>query len=356
MTQSRSSTSIRRRAVLALLRLFASRGHGEPPLDPASLHRVLLMRYDRIGDMVITTPLIDALKQIAPQCEIDVLASPVNASVLRDDPRIAHTWIWPNGIRGRLRTIRACRRRRYDLVLQLILGRTTLPALLAGLLAPHGRTVGNSVAGQEFMMNYVSNTAGEHFSDRTFAVLSGAVALSAPLHRPPYRLIVPESDRRSVAERLEAAGLAGRRFIVLNISAGTPDRELSDHRNIELARELSQFGCLVAVTGAPGYRDTVERIAAASGSVPLVFGSILAAAEALGRACLLVSPDTGTIHVASAMGTPVVALFPNSGNPAGWRPDGVPYRVIAVPSELVADVNLPEVIVAVRDLIDGDAG
>ena len=83
---SERNTNILRRGILALARLVAGRRADAYPLRPETLRRVLLVRYDRIGDAVITTPFIEALRTLAPEATIDVLASPGNAVVFRHDP------------------------------------------------------------------------------------------------------------------------------------------------------------------------------------------------------------------------------------------------------------------------------
>ena len=87
----------------AILRLLASRPQGRPKLKPDDIRRILLIRYDRLGDMVITTPLIESLSRIAPQAEIDVLASWRNAALIEGDPRIHQVFRWDGSPLKRLR-------------------------------------------------------------------------------------------------------------------------------------------------------------------------------------------------------------------------------------------------------------
>ncbi|MEP7218603.1 MAG: glycosyltransferase family 9 protein [Bacteroidota bacterium] len=349
------ATSLERTVRRGLLRLLRIGGpeQGLPKLRPEELRRVLLIRYDRLGDMVITTPFLSALKDLAPDVEIDILASPANKVLVDRDPRVHQVIVWENSAAGRLRAIRECRRRNYDAVFQLILGRTTLPALLARLLAPRGRLIGKSTTGHDFLMHHATPSAADgHFSDRTLSLLWEGLQLDAPLPNYPYALHIPESDRQSAESELARHDLLGRPFILLNISASASIRELTGEQNIELARGLAALGYPVGITGAPVARELVAEIAAAAGGYPLSFRSLLSAAAGMAHAKMVVTPDTGTVHVASAAGVPTVVMYWRMGHPGGWAPRGVPYRIVqAERGELLRDIDTADVVNAAADLL-----
>jgi ADP-heptose:LPS heptosyltransferase len=351
-TGTQAIESAARRLALLILRGIAGRRQGLPLLRPGDLRRVLLIRYDRIGDAVITTPLVAALKQAAPAVEIDVLASPGNRAIFQEDPRIANVIVWEGTIAGKLRAIRAARARRYDAVFQLLFSQTTLPALLSALMAPRGRTIGKRSPGHEALFNHAVATPVGHYGDRTLSLLPAGIALESDPGAVPYSLAIPERDRHEAARALTDAGLRHRDFILLNISAGTRDRELTIEQNIELAGRLRAHGMEVAIIGGPGVSGETRTIAGQSGAHPLGFSSLLAAAAAVGEAAMLVTPDTSMVHIGSAMGTPVVAMFPRGGDPFGWGPRGVPHRVIrAEHGERLSEIDLDAVAEAVEGLL-----
>jgi ADP-heptose:LPS heptosyltransferase len=91
---------------------------GERPDWPRGTHRVLFLRHDRIGDMILSTGILRAIAQAHPTIELDVLASPVNAAVLRNEPYVHEVVLVdtrkPATYVG---TFRSLRRRRYDAVI-----------------------------------------------------------------------------------------------------------------------------------------------------------------------------------------------------------------------------------------------
>lgn len=372
-----------KRIAARILRLFAGRPQGAPRLKPEAIRRVLLIRYDKIGDMVITTPLIEGLRRAAPGAEIDVLAGRANASLIAKDPRISRIYIWEKSLLKRIAVIRECRRRDYDLTLQLVLWRTTLPGLLAGILTPRGRVTSRDNANSRELFDHtVVVDASRPYATQLFRFLAGSLDMDdhPPMEMPPYAIHIPPESAREAEERIRSEGLEKKGYILLNISAGEPSRELPDERNAELTERLVAIaapkGLRVAITGTPNdagrgeriIRLAHERIAEREDTekkegnerkeparyvVPLFFDSLTAAAACIREARLIVTPDTGTNHIASAVGTPTVALFTKNGRPAGWGPFGVPHRIVqATEGKDASAINIEKIAAAAADLLD----
>src|SRR6476619_7029258 len=104
----------------------------EKPDWAARPHRVLYLRYDKVGDMIISTSLIDAIAQSHPTITLDVLASPANAPVLEGNPNVASIIVWDKARPGSYsRLFRELRQARYDAVIDcMILSPSTTTLLL----------------------------------------------------------------------------------------------------------------------------------------------------------------------------------------------------------------------------------
>src|SRR5512133_215363 len=92
-------------------------------IDGRDVRRILIVRYDAIGDYVVTTPLEQWLRAAIPHAEIDMITSPRNDSVARLDPNLANTYPVDYDFRlrtpGRLKNIQPARERNYDLLFAL---------------------------------------------------------------------------------------------------------------------------------------------------------------------------------------------------------------------------------------------
>ncbi|MCE7934960.1 MAG: lipopolysaccharide heptosyltransferase family protein [Chlorobi bacterium CHB2] len=325
-----TSPSLLRRLKFWLLNLLFGRQQGLPLLRPEQLRRVLLLRHDRLGDAIITTPLIDALRHLNPAVQIDVIAAPANREFFQNDPRIGVVEVLQGSPLQRLGLILRCRRRRYDAGLQLVLGRTTLPAILLGLCLPTGRTLGMRVPLHERLFNHSIPIPSElHFSERTLAVLTRNIAAGMELPHFPYSIPLRPHDVAIADAMLAEKGLLGKQWILLNISTGKADRNFSDQQNVALAKGLAGLGLPVGIIASPKEHGRASRIAteAGAGVTPLPFGTLGAVMSGIGNAALVATPDTAIVHITSAMGRPIVAMIP-ADVVGGWEPLGVPSRVI----------------------------
>lgn len=333
--------------------MLFGRQQGLPLLHPEQLRRVLLLRHDRLGDAIITTPLIDTLRYLNPTIQIDVIAAPANREFFQNDSRIGAVEVLEGSLLNRIALILRCRRRQYDAGLQLVLGRTTLPALLLGLCVPKGRTIGMRVPLHERLFNHSIIIPSElHFSDRTLAVLTGNIAVGIELPHFPYSIPLQPQDVAIADAMLAKKGLANKQWILLNISTGKADRKFSDQHNVTLAKGLAALGFPVGIIASPKEHSIAESIAqqAGAGVVSLPFSTLGAVMAGIGKAAVVVTPDTAIVHITSAMGRPIVAVLPTDVV-GGWEPVGVPSRVILMDRTATTSTEFVEsVVVAAKEL------
>ncbi|MCE2504394.1 MAG: glycosyltransferase family 9 protein [Chlorobi bacterium] len=358
---ARTKKPLPKRIAGKLLRLLASRPQGRPKLKPGDPGRILLIRYDRLGDMIITTPLIEILHNIAPQAEIDVLASWRNASLIEHDPRIHQVLRWDGSPFKRIRTLLDCRKRRYDLTLQLILWRTTLPGLLAGRLTPHGRVVSRDDPNNRDLFDHtykVNSTT--HYAEQVYGFLGAAFDFDDEVpSMPAYSIHTPEKIQKRASKRLIDAGLSPEGYIMINLSAGEKRRELTNEQNIVLVQELLKIAeersLKIVFTGGPNEYARAESLVKRlhSERLHLFFSSLPEVAVAISKARLVITPDTGTNHLASALGRPTVVFFLGDGRPVGWGPRGVPHRIVQASfGNDTSSIEIEELINATKALLE----
>jgi ADP-heptose:LPS heptosyltransferase len=334
-------------------------------LPAASLQRVLIVRHDHVGDMVATTPLIAFLKAHAPQAEIDVLASPSSARLIATDKRIARVFLndhrWPTW----LRVLPRLRSRRYDAIFSLVYGRGLREGLTASLIA-HRRTYKVSVWRPARYVGFFTTVARfprsvRHMADQLLYVGHHALGRrwpgNAAAARYAMEVHVPSAAQDRVATFLAEHRIS--RYAVVNLAATDRTREWApDPCAAVVAGVLGRHPDLaVVIPPPPGKEQDANQVARRIGSPRVAVAEAFPLPELvalLQDAVLVVTPDTGVLHLASATKRPVLALYtPTSVHLDRWLPWGVPFRtVMAAPGKLVSDIDPGSILTAFDELYD----
>jgi lipopolysaccharide heptosyltransferase II len=307
---------------LALLSLFAGRSGGNGPhRDP---ERILLVKLHGIGNVVLMLPAIRQLKARFPKCQIDFLTFRSNAGVLEGVGELACSHFLDRGspwslLRSMARTFPELRRRRFDLVIDFdqFAHFSAISTLLAG--AP--RRVGFRNPNLRRHLGYTTPVVYldmTHVS-KTFTRLARTVG--APDLDPPSRRLALDPEHRAEAVRfLERAGIGpGERFAILHpgSSENLVLRRWPAERFSRLGDRLAaELDCRIVISGggeekalaATVIGDMRENAVSSAGEL-----SVRGFAALCEKAAFIVSNDTASVHIASAMGTPVVGLYgPNT--------------------------------------------
>ncbi|MGB7988327.1 MAG: putative lipopolysaccharide heptosyltransferase III [Candidatus Methylophosphatis roskildensis] len=312
------------------------------PLD--RVRRALIIKLRHHGDVLLTSPVISVLKNHAPQAEIDALVYADTAPMLALHPSLAqlHTvdrnWKQAGALaqaRAEWRLLSALRARRYDLIVHL----TDHPrgAWLARLLGAR-HAVGpkrNDEAGwwrRSFTHRYaqVART-GRHTVERNLDALR-RIGIQPGEDERALTLVAGEQAQYRVSGLLHEHGLNARGFIQLHPASRWLFKCWPVERNAALLDALHGDGWPVVLTAAPDQRerDMVAAIAASSRAPALDLAGQLSLKELAAltaRARLFVGVDSAPMHIAAAVGTPIVALFGPSSD-SDWGPWGVEARVV----------------------------
>ena len=311
-------------------RALARLGRRYPPLSPETFQpeRILVIRLDLIGDLVLSMVLVRVLKRTYPEAEIDLISIPASAQVLKGDPDIAqllgydpNIWRRPKALLSRRnwRELRALLKmlyeREYDLAISVFGKWAGVLAALSGAR----RTLGfgresfpglmtDSVSGKHW-------TTGEkkHEVDYCLELARAAGATLQPEDRYP-RLFVPEEAEREIEHILTQTGAQpGRPLVACHVSAnnGQSKRWPVPYWATLLDRLISEEHASVVLTGAPGDLPLIEKITARMREQPFNLAgrtSLTQLAALLKRADLLISGDSGPMHMAGAVETPLIAI------------------------------------------------
>jgi len=291
-------------------------------LTPSSL----VIQTSFLGDVVLTTPLI---AYAASSGAVDVVCTPAAAGLLVNNPSVRELIVFDKrggdrGVAGFLRLASALRRRRYD-VAYLAQGsaRTGALALAAGI----PRRVGfASSAGRLFYTEQVSSIDNTHHAARLLSLATRDPNASPSRETLRPRLYPGDAERAAVDSLLDAAGARDEPLIALAPGSVWATKRWPGYA--KLVASLDEFRPVV-VGGADDTPLAADIAAATNGRAIDVTGklSLLASAELVGRADVLVTNDSAPLHLASAMNTPTVAIFGPTVPEFGFGPLAEPSIV-----------------------------
>ncbi len=314
-----------------------------PALD--RLRRVLLIRLRSIGDTVLMTPCITALKSWREEIDVDVLLEPFCAPVLEAHPGVSRVVEVDRTLKGRARAGVALRRRGYDLAINLSGGTTGAMLAIAS-----GAPVRVGFAGYRspWLANCRVTSSHDVWRRTDVHTVEHQLALVAGIGVPvasagPTSLRTTETARAAIAELLAEVGLEPGAYAVLHPEASLETKRWPEERFAQLASDLYETHGLRAVTIGKD-ASIVGRAAGADGVVmaDLSLSETMALVE---HAALFVGNDSGPAHVAAAFARPVVVIF-GSSNSELWRPwSSAPWRIVR--GETADDVSFD----AVRDAV-----
>jgi ADP-heptose:LPS heptosyltransferase len=306
--------------------------------------RILIIRRDNIGDLACTTPLLEALRVRLPRAWLGALVTTYNAEVLAGNPALDEVFVYEKlkhrtggifmHVKNRLGQMSQLRQRKLDCVL--------VPAP-----APQSLKIARGLRPGQVIAAPLTFPTGMHEVERTYGLgrSLGVTGTPGPLRIFPDAEKVLELTRRIGAGPLTA----------IHVSARRPAQRWPLDRYAALAAQLSKQGRVVLLW-APGSKDDprhpgddeaaaeiLRHAGDASPLIPLATPDLKTLIAALSLADRVVCPDGGAMHLAAALGKPVVALFGDSPVER-WRPWGVPYRVVRPASRDLADLPVDAVV------------
>ncbi|MDD3581223.1 MAG: lipopolysaccharide heptosyltransferase II [Desulfobacca sp.] len=303
--------------------------------------RILLVKLSALGDVIHTLPTLEALRATYSQARITWLVEEAAAPLLIGHPALDEVWVsrrqswlkagkngldWPTAARQLTQLIKRLRQTKFDLVIDV---QGLLKSAVWVALARSPRKVGYDRTREGSYL--VLNERLAPFEREAHAVwryLHLAEYLGAAPAPPRFRLPLTEGSGPWLAPLWEDRS---RPLAVLHPGARWPTKYWPEARFAALAdRLVRDWQVRVVFTGGIGDRPLIARIKARMQTAALDLSghtSLLELARLYQQADLAVTTDTGPMHLAAALGTPVVALF---GPTAPWRtgPFGDGHKVV----------------------------
>jgi ADP-heptose:LPS heptosyltransferase len=327
--------------------------------------KILVIRNDNIGDLVLTTPVFAALRERFPAASIEALVNSYNAPVLAGHPDIDRVHVYTKrkhredgaGSLGEFtRIVRqwlALRARAFDHVLVAPPGYQKRQVRVARTLRSRHVSAcvpaGQRVAGVDLPVEYDGPT-GHHVED-TFRIVRALGVVGPP---PPLRLGI---------EFPAPARFASTPLVGVHISARRPCNRWQESHYAHFMRALhDRGGVQFRLFWSPGDGDDprhpgddrqAARIAAQTHGLPVEpfpTCTLLDLAQGITACDAFVCSDGGAMHIAAALGKPILCFFGDS--PASeWHPWGVPYRLLQPPSLDARDISVEAALEAFSGLV-----
>jgi heptosyltransferase-3 len=354
-----------------LARGFKARGAPGSIPDAASLQSILLIRtQNQLGDMLLATPALRALRERAPHARIDLVASPANAEAVNGSARLDQVMVferqsWKRGGAGWTEWLRRLREGKYELAIVLStvdfstsavsLAALSGAKLRAGRAGKHAHELG---AAQD-LFHWVLPPAvpGRHQTDVNLDLVACFGAESR--NGAPEIFLTSEEMRRGSHALAETLGerRADSLRIVIHPGAGKPANRWPAEQFGRLAAELTLQGWRVCAAAGPREKELLNRMDAGAGSslprlAPLEVRELTGA---LANADLLIANDTGILHAGAASGTRVLALF-GPTDPKQWCPAAPNVWYVEAPRGSLPDLSTQIVRRCAGFLADGCSG
>lgn len=316
--------------------------------------RILVIRRDNIGDLLCTTPLLSSLRQQWPNAHICVLANSYNAPILEGNPDIDEICAYekakhlPSG-KSRLaawgRTtmlLLRLRRKQFDLILCASPGARRLARIL------NARNIVE-----------VNRTGHGHETEIT----SGLLDVMGVQHLPGPLVLKPRLSNTVLIRERHNIEKGVQPLVAIHLSARKPRQRWPEERFAALARRLLTEGLTSRIllfwapgsesnNAHPGDDEKAARVIQTLSGLPInpvptqELGDLVAG---LSLADIVICSDGGAMHIAAALGKPILCFFGNS-SAERWHPWRVPYALLQKPSRDVSDISVEEAFEAFQHL------
>jgi len=299
-----------------------------PEINPDTIKRILLVRTDRIGDVVVSTPVFPAIKKRFPNAHLAILIARENADLIQGNSSIDEVILYDKegkekSILGALRFGWMMRRKKFDAAIHFHpRARTYWTSFLAGIPA----RIGYRLKNHWLLTHSIPDNKSEgkrHESDYLFDLLQ-FLDIPKPAHIEPF-VSLHEPLRVSLEKKLGSLN----RFAVFHPSASCPSKIWSYQNFADVADYVAKkFQIMpVVVDGIPGARHGKAMLKLMKSEAVNLCGQLQLGELAwlFKKSELVVSNDSGPVHIASAVGAPVVVIYGRNLAglcPTRWRPLG----------------------------------
>lgn len=270
--------------------------------------KILITQLGRIGDMVLLTTAIKAVKEKYPDSIIDVISGRNNHQVIKDNPNINKIIIYDKSPFKLIKTIAEIRKLRYDFYIDFKDHQSTESRFIARFVKSNNKIGFNGNKKNIFdisIPSYIDN-AGLHSITRIFNSLKPlSISIGETIPRP--ELFTNKESDEYADSFLNENNIE--EFILFNLSAGSKNRMISLNKWDEIIEKIINDFKII-LTYAPSEIAMSKELFARFNKLNLFNSrSINDVISLVKRTKLLITPNTSLVHIASAFDTPIIAFY-----------------------------------------------
>ncbi len=310
----------------------------ELPGREYNFKRILVVRTDRIGDVLLSTPVIKALRDAYPRAYIAMMVSPYAKDIVDGNPYLDDVIIYDKDGKHKswqrsMKFASRLKKRKFDLVLVLHpTNRVHMVTFFAGIptRVGYGRKMGFLLTDR---IEHTKQFGKKHELEYNLDLLR-----HLDIHPKVKSLHIPikKESEEWVDELFKEEGIdKADKLLAIHPSASCPSKIWPAERFSQVADRLAEkYGLKVLIIAGPKDVVSARTVSEKMSSSAVYLGgrtSVSQLASILKRCRLFISNDSGPVHIASAVGTPVISIFGRSQNglsPKRWGPVGKDDRVL----------------------------
>jgi len=291
--------------------------------------RILIMRTDRLGDVILSTPVIANLRKFYPDSFIAFLCRPYTKEVVEGNPHLDEIIVYDKNkehksIFASIKFCFALRKRKFDTVFILNPNnRSNIIAFFAGI----PKRIGLNRKMGWLLTQPIEDKKHEgkkHEAEYTLDILKAA---GIPITEKHIYFPIKTESEKKINNLLSMYGIKDSSLLVIHPSASCPSKRWPEDHFIKLVRLINEKTKLkVIIISAQDEKKFADRLVKESGVIDLRgILSISDIGALLKRSKLFISNDSGPVHIAASLNCPLISIFGRNDpglSPARWRPLG----------------------------------
>lgn len=306
-------------------------------IDPAKVNRVIFLKYDKIGDMIVCTPIFRELSQAFPHISISVLASSANKSILHNNPYIENIYTYDNNWITLFPILMKLRKHKFDVCFEfeakvvtraILLTKIIKPKFVISVFKKYGRY---NVSAEKLRVYdfYTKENKKDHWSDICLETL-GAFKLKPKSSK--YDIFLNDLQKNTAKSFIKNLPFSKIK-IGINLEGYSHSGKINPKDLNDICQGIHKESpeSLMIILAKPNDETKLEEIIEDMNLNYLVpsYFSILEVSALISELDLVISPDTSIIHIASAFNIPSVSIYTaNKNNYRLWAPKSLLYKTV----------------------------